>query len=517
MKGDLCISHSNSRILCYFIIDSSSSHLTCLSCLWMWKELPVPLPSCKQKIECSFHSRSQPATHFTAPADLRGAKAAPEPGSEVPIQPERAQAPRSGVDSSRGGCEGLCQPLPAVPRRQWGLSRLPPAPPPALGAKPRRRLLTGRRSRDTAPPARPAASAAPNKDGGGRAAITWWLRASRAGPAGAGGAGRRHVPPPAGGRTAEARTINGEGATGDAGTTAGEEERGGKGAQLRYPDQHPRPSPWGNPAHCPPYPPSSPVPCGPKAPPVSPDAPRPRHAHTVTGAACAALPSLGGRRGLNAGGSGDGRGLHRSCWREGRRRQSAAPCPSGWLYTPEDTPRPAWRRARAAGGLPLPARCAPAPPRDAGGAAARGALGSVVPEREAGSRGACREVQSRSLRPAVGSPQHQLGAREALAPRPGLCIRPQPLPGEQARVSAQLTQMLGSLLQHEHTSRQSWHGRCPVTAQPSTETSRLCYFKVKVLQLQPCYGTPCRNRAGKCGVHRVTALVCFSWEFSQPN
>lgn len=35
LKGDLCVSHSNSKILCYLVIDSSSSHLTCLSCLWM--------------------------------------------------------------------------------------------------------------------------------------------------------------------------------------------------------------------------------------------------------------------------------------------------------------------------------------------------------------------------------------------------------------------------------------------------------------------------------------------------
>lgn len=313
----------------------------------------------------------------------------------------------------------------------------------------------------------------------------------------------------AGGGDGGGRYHKWPGGTGKAGTTAGEEETGG-GEGAASPAR-PAPPVFSLRKPGPPTPRPPPVPCGLKAPPPSPDAPRPRRAHTVTQPARAALPSLGGRRGLNGAGSGNGRGLHRSCWREGRRRQSAAPCPSGSLYTPEDTPRPAWRRARAAGGLPLPARCAPAPPRDAGGAAAHGTLGSVVPVREAGSRGSCREVQSRSLTARRWLPlTPSLGPGRLWHPGSGSVLALGLFQARRPRASAQLTQMLGSPLAHEHTtSRQGRHGRCPVTAQPSTETSRHCYFKVKVLQLQPRYVPPCKNTASWSYSVRFLGILFF--------
>lgn len=192
-----------------------------------------------------FNSRLEPAIHFTARAEpSKVRKQRQESGLEVPMQPERAQAPQFGVCCPKGGCEGLSGPAPPVPRRQWGLSRLPPAPPPALGAKPRRWLLTGRRSRDARPlpspaprrrlpPTKMAAAAQRSRGGSARAA-----RAQLAPEERGGGTYHRRR-----GGTAEAGTTNSEGGTGKAGTTAGEEERGEEGVQLRQPDQHPQPSP----------------------------------------------------------------------------------------------------------------------------------------------------------------------------------------------------------------------------------------------------------------------------------
>lgn len=229
-----------------------------------------------------------------------------------------------------------------------GASRLPVAPPPPLAPNPTAAPDGLRAPRHvTAPSHRPPLRSTPP-----------------------GRVGRRRLPPKKmaaaaqgsrGGSARAERARLAPAKRGGANPRAGE----GDGKRAAGPPGTPGPAPLpaaGEPAGRPPPPPRSPARSrsGPFPLATRLDAPGPPRA---------ALPIRGDRRGFNA--ACGGRRLHGSNGREGRRRQSAAPYPSGCLYTPQDTPRPAWRRAHAVGGLPLPACRAPAlcgalraPPRE---------------------------------------------------------------------------------------------------------------------------------------------------------
>lgn len=218
-----------------------------------------------------------------------------------------------------------------------GASRLPVAPPPPLAPNPTAAPDGLRAPRHvTAPSHRPSLQPTPPGQVGRRRLPPIKMAAAAQGSRGGSARAERAQLAPAkrGGTYPRAGEGGGKGAAGPAGT----------------------PSPTalpaaGEPARHPPHPPRSPA--------RSQSGPFPLAARLdAAGPPREALPIRSGRRGLNA--ACGGRRLHGSYGREGRRRQSADPYPSGCLYTPQDTPRPAWRRAHAVGRLLLPACRAPA-------------------------------------------------------------------------------------------------------------------------------------------------------------
>lgn len=190
----------------------------------MWKELPVPLPSCKQKTEYFLYSRLEPATHFTARAELSGVR---NQSRESWMRGAHG-AGAVFIYSAEGALRGLCQPCPARPAQTMG--PFPPSAGPAPrpwrqtpAAAPHGPPVTWRPPRGVGCPQqrwrRPRSGhvVAPREPRG----PSWRRRSGAAARTNPGG-GR-------GGGTAAAATTAGEGGTAEAGTTARHGERGGRG------------------------------------------------------------------------------------------------------------------------------------------------------------------------------------------------------------------------------------------------------------------------------------------------